>query len=83
MSEATRKKVQEVMARRNYSPSSIARGMTSRTTYSLGIILPKLLNPHYAMIFTGAHEEARKLGYTMSLFPWSSLDTGNTIPPRC
>ncbi len=80
VSEATRKKVQEVIDRRNYRPSSIARGMTSKTTYSLGIILPKLLNPHYAMIFTGAQEEARKLGYTMSLFPWSSLDTREYDP---
>ncbi len=80
VSEATRKKVQEIIDRRNYRPSSIARGMTSKTTYSLGIILPKLLNPHYAMIFTGAQEEARKAGYTMSLFPWSSLDTREYDP---
>lgn len=80
VSEATRKKVQEVIDRRSYRPSSIARGMTSKTTHSLGIVLPKLLNPHYAMIFTGAHEEARKAGYTMSLFPWSSLDTREYDP---
>ncbi|MBR1585645.1 MAG: LacI family DNA-binding transcriptional regulator [Clostridia bacterium] len=75
VSPATREKVQQAIARRHYRPSSIARGLTSKTTHSLGIILPKLLNPHYAMIFTGAQEEARKLGYSMSLFPWSSLDT--------
>lgn len=80
VSEATRKKVQDVIDRRNYRPSSIARGLTSKTTHSLGIILPKLLNPHYAMIFTGAQEEARNLGYTMSLFPWSSLDTREYNP---
>ncbi len=80
VAEATRKKVQEVIERRNYRPSSIARGMTSKTTHSLGIILPKLLNPHYAMIFTGAQEEARKRGYTMSLFPWASLDTREFDP---
>ena len=75
VSPATREKVQQAIDRRNYRPSSIARGLTSKTTHSLGIILPKLLNPHYAMIFTGAQEEARRLGYTMSLFPWASLDT--------
>ncbi len=75
VSAETRKKVQEAIARRNYSPSLIARGMTTQRTHTLGIILPKLLNPHYAMLFTGAQEEARKHGYTMSLFPWSSLDT--------
>ena len=75
VSAATREKVQRAIERRNYRPSFIARGLTSKTTHSLGIILPKLLNPHYAMIFTGAQEEASKLGYTVSLFPWSSLDT--------
>ena len=75
VSPATREKVQQAIDRRNYRPSSIARWLTSKTTHSLGIILPKLLNPHYAMIFTGAQEEARRLGYTMSLFPWASLDT--------
>ncbi len=80
VSEATRKKVQDVIDRRNYRPSSIARGLTSKTTHTLGIILPKLLNPHYAMLFTGAQEEARKSGYNMSLFPWSSLDTREYDP---
>ena len=80
VSENTRKKVQEIINRRNFRPSSIARGLTSKTTHSLGIVLPKLLNPHYAMIFTGAQEEARKMGYTMSLFPWSSLDTREYDP---
>lgn len=80
VSEVTRKKVQDAIDRRNYRPSSIARGLTSKTTHSLGIILPKLLNPHYAMIFTGAQEEARKSGYTISLFPWSSLDTREYDP---
>ena len=75
VSAATREKVQQAISRRNYRPSSIARGMAGKSTRSLGIILPKLLNPHYAMIFTGAQEEARKLGYAMSLFPWSSLET--------
>ncbi|MBR2822820.1 MAG: LacI family DNA-binding transcriptional regulator [Clostridia bacterium] len=75
VSDETRQKVQRAIERRNYRPSSIARGLMSKKTHSLGIILPKLLNPHYAMIFTGAQEEARMLGYTVSLFPWSSLDT--------
>ena len=75
VSAVTREKVQDAIARHNYRPSSIARGLMSKSTHSLGIVLPKLLNPHYAMIFTGAYEEARKMGYSMSLFPWSSIDT--------
>ena len=73
VSEKTRLRVEEVIARRNYRPSSIARGMTSKTTHSIGIVLPKLLNPNYAMIFTGATDGDRKHGYSMILFPWKSL----------
>ena len=75
VSAATREKVQRAIDRRNYRPSVIARGLTGKTTHSLGIILPKLLNPHYAMIFTGAQEEASARGFALSLFPRSSLDT--------
>ena len=69
----TRRRVEEVIARRNYRPSSIARGMISKTTHSLGIVLPKLLNPNYAMIFTGAFDGARARGYSMSMFPWAAI----------
>ncbi len=75
VSPKTRQKVEDAIARFGYHPSSLARGLAGSSTRSLGIILPKLLNPHYAMIFTGAQEEARKQGYSMSLFPWSALDT--------
>ena len=75
VSKATREKVEAAIARHNYHPSAIAQGMTSKKTYTLGMILPKLLNPNYAMLFTGANDEARRNGHLISLFPWSSLDT--------
>ena len=73
VAQKTREKVEKVIAKYSYRPSSIARGMTSKKTNFLGIILPKLLNPNYAMIFTGASDGAREHGYTMSLFPWKSI----------
>lgn len=80
VSASTRQKVEDAIARRHYRPSSIARGLTSKVTHSLGIVLPKLLNPNYAMIFTGAQEQASKNGYTISLFPWSSLNVSGYDP---
>lgn len=73
VSPKTRAKVEAAIAHHNYRPSSIARGMTSKTTNTFGIVLPKLLNPNYAMIFTGANDEARRNGYSMTLFPWRSI----------
>ena len=81
VSRATREKVEKVIAQYHYRPSSIARGLTSKVTHTLGIILPKLLNPNYAMIFTGAQEEARQSGCTVNLFSWSSLGLDLSDPP--
>ena len=75
VSEASRRKVEEAITRRGYHPSAIARGMTSKTTNTLGIVLPKLVNPNYAMIFTGASDEAQRTGRSISLFPVQSLET--------
>ncbi len=58
------------MERLSYRPSAIARGLSSSKTNSLGIILPKLMNPNYAMIFTGAYDEARRHQHIISLYPW-------------
>lgn len=80
VSEETRKRVEEVIQRLNYRPSAIARGLTGQKTNTLGIILPKLVNPNYALIFNGAYEEARKHGHAVSLFPWKSLNSQDYNP---
>ncbi|MDD2647370.1 MAG: LacI family DNA-binding transcriptional regulator [Eubacteriales bacterium] len=77
----TRRKVEDVIAKRGYRPSAIARGLTQKHTNSLGIVLPKLTNPNYAMIFTGAYDEATREGYVMSLFPWKSMDLKTGYDP--
>ncbi len=83
VSQATREKVEAAIARHNYHPSAIAQGMTSKKTYILGMILPKLLNPNYAMLFTGANDEARHNGHLISLFPMRGIigDESETTPP--
>lgn len=80
VSPETRKKVEDVIHKLNYRPSAIARGLTGQKTNTLGIILPKLTNPNYAMIFNGAYEEARLHGYSISLFPWKSLNAQEYNP---
>ncbi|MBR3493859.1 MAG: LacI family DNA-binding transcriptional regulator [Clostridia bacterium] len=68
VSPETRRRVQEVIDRLHYCPSSIARGMTTSKTNALGIVLPKMLNPFYAMIYTGAFDEAVRHGYSLNMF---------------
>ena len=80
VSAETRKRVEEVIQKLNYRPSAIARGLTGQKTNTLGIILPKLVNPNYALVFNGAYEEARKHGHAVSLFPWKSLNSQDYNP---
>ncbi|MBR0463821.1 MAG: LacI family DNA-binding transcriptional regulator [Clostridia bacterium] len=73
VSASTRAQVQSAIEGLHFRPSALARSMTSKRTNTLGIVLPKLLNPHYARVFTGASEEAQRNGYAMTLFPFTSL----------
>ncbi|MCE5344286.1 MAG: LacI family transcriptional regulator [Eubacteriales bacterium] len=74
VSAKTRRKVEEVITRYNYQPSAYARGLTQKHTKTYGIILPKLANPNYVMLFEGAYDEAAANGYAMSLFPWENMN---------
>lgn len=80
VSANTKSRVEQIIERMNYRPSAIARGLTGQKTNTIGIILPRLSNPNYALIFTGAYEEAQKQGMAVSLFPWRSLDNGEYNP---
>ena len=65
---ATREKVQQVIDLHQFTPSSIAQGLLRKQSRTLGIILPDILHPYYAEMFTGAYNEAERLGYSLTLF---------------
>ncbi len=74
VSDKTRRRVEEVIAKCHYQPSAYARGLSQRKTKTLGIILPKISNPNYALLFEGAYDEAAANGYVMTLFPWENMN---------
>ena len=51
--ESTRKKVEKAIAEMHYTPSAIARSLSSRQTNNIGIIVPDIFNPFYARILAG------------------------------
>ena len=77
VSAATREKVEAVIRNQNYRPSGIARGLAGSATKTLGIVLPRLANPFYATLFTGAEEETRRQGYILCMFHGSAFGTGS------
>jgi LacI family transcriptional regulator len=47
VSPATRQRVLEIVERRSYRPSAIARGLAMRRTGSLGLVMPDVVNPFF------------------------------------
>lgn len=71
----TRGRVQAVIDKHSFTPSSLAQGLLQKNTRTLGIILPGVEHPYYASMFTGAHSEAQRLGYALQLFPIRPQET--------
>jgi len=67
VSPATRMKVTEVIEQLNYRPSSIARGLATRRTGTLGVVIPDISNPFFASLVRSAEEEAYAQDYSVFL----------------
>jgi LacI family transcriptional regulator len=67
ISNATLRRVQEVIDRLDYRPSSIARGLATRHTRTIGLVVPDIANPFFADISRGADDAAQAAGYSLLL----------------
>lgn len=67
VSPVTRQKVIEVIRKLNYRPSSIARGLATQRTGTLGVVVPDISNPFFSSIVRIAEEEAYSQDYSVFL----------------
>ena len=65
ISEATKIKIQEYAALQNYKPNSIAKNLKNQRTNTIGVIIPNILNPFFAKVFSGIEKEALSKGYNV------------------
>jgi len=63
----TRAQILQIAEEMNYRPSSIARGLATQRTGTLGLVVPDVANPFFAEVARGAEHEAYAEGYNVFL----------------
>lgn len=64
---STREKVKDVIKRLNYRPNAVARGLASRKTTTIGVIIPDVTNLYFSSIARGVDDVASMYKYNIFL----------------
>ena len=67
VNEATRKKVEEILDRHDYTPSAIARGMVSKSMKTVAVLTVDIRVPHYARTAYTIEREFSRRGYEVTI----------------
>jgi LacI family transcriptional regulator len=67
VSEATRERILEIVQEMGFHPSSIARGMATKRTTTIGLVVPDITNPFFAEIALGVEDVAYEHDYNVFL----------------
>ncbi|TFG61512.1 MAG: LacI family transcriptional regulator [Spirochaetales bacterium] len=67
ISEETRRRIVQIKDRLGYEPSNLARGLSLRRTYTVGVLLEDISNSFFTEVAKGIETTLKKAGYTMFL----------------
>lgn len=67
VNEATRRRIQEIIDKKHYKPNEVARGLYTKRTKTLGVILPDITNHFFAKIFQEIEKATLSYGQTVLL----------------
>lgn len=65
ISEPTKIKVQEFAKLKNYKPNHMAVNLKNKRSKTIGVIIPNILNPFFAKVFSGIEKTANEKGYNV------------------
>ncbi len=63
ISDPTKQRVQEYAKLKNYKPNVIGINLKNRSTKTIGVIIPNILNSFFAKVFSGIEKVADEKGY--------------------
>ena len=61
----TKNRVQEYAKLQNYKPNTMAKNLKNQRTNTIGVIIPNILNPFFAKVFSGIEKTANAKGYNV------------------
>jgi len=67
MSSELRNKIVELAKKYNYIPNEAAKGLRTKSSMLLGLIVPDIANPYYVNVARGAQDEADRYGYSIAI----------------
>lgn len=65
ISEPTKIRVQEFAKLKNYKPNNLAVNLKNKRSRTIGVIIPNILNPFFAKVFSGIEKAANDKGYNV------------------
>ncbi len=67
VTEDTKRRVEKVIKKYNYSPNALARGLISKQSMTIGMIVPDISNPYFYTIFNEIEQAAHEANYSVFL----------------
>jgi DNA-binding LacI/PurR family transcriptional regulator len=79
VSKATQQRVREAAATLNYVANRLARGLRSRATRAITVVIPSLENPFFAEVVGQAQEYGEEKGYSINVMVASSVEASRRV----
>jgi LacI family transcriptional regulator len=67
ISEKTRVRVRQIIARMDYQPNMLAGSLRAQRSFTVGVVVPSITNPFYPELLRGIEDEAQQHGYSVLL----------------